>query len=103
MPSSASYRSRLLPFLLAAAVPLAVLAAWFAVQDPDSLVSPKSWANARSLIYDEFDLAAMALRGLNANCGRLAGRMTPPGEGKPVASWYEPFPADELPPEPRYF
>src|SRR5262249_5624145 len=86
--------SRLLPFLLAVAIPPAALVVWLAVEDPNSLVAPKSWSNARALIYDEFDLTAMALRGLNADRGRLAGRMTPPGEGQTGKKWREPFPTD---------
>src|SRR5260370_26585699 len=48
----------------------------------------------------------MALRGLNADRGRLAGRLDPPGEKEGIEGWYEPFPIDpdeEPPLEPRYF
>src|SRR5262245_52354882 len=104
--TAASRIRRLLQFLLVAAVPLIALGAWFSVQDPDSLVPSPSWSNARALMYDEFDLAAMALRGLNAERGRRAGRMIPPGEGLPSTTWYAPLPIDledEPTPEPRYF
>src|SRR5262245_42729306 len=97
---------RSLSFLLVLAIPPAALAVWFAVQDPNSLVAPKSWSNARALIFDEFDLTAMALRGLNADRGRLAGRMTPPGESQTGTNWRVPLPTDpvdEPPLEPRYF
>jgi hypothetical protein len=45
----------------------------------DSMVPPQSTFFLPSLVYDEFDLSAMALRGVNADRGRLPGDVPSPG------------------------
>jgi hypothetical protein len=75
-----SFARRLLPLFAMGIVPPIALAAWFAVQYRDRLPPPLSSCCQVSLIFDEYDLTAMALRGLNADRGRLAGRATSPDD-----------------------
>src|SRR5436190_431162 len=83
-------------------VPVLAGVAWFAIQPRDRLCAPYSEFVLPALVYDEFDLSAMALRGLNADQDRLAGRADHPYE-----SWYEPplisRLAKDQPLQPRYF
>src|SRR5262245_42342952 len=54
-------------------VPTLALAAWHAIQPDDRLVGPPAPYYLTSLVYDEYDISAMALRGLNAELGRQPG------------------------------
>jgi hypothetical protein len=54
-------------------VPLLFYLCWRQVRNTDRMHAPWSPSYIISLIYDEFDLTAMALRGLNAERGRQAG------------------------------
>ena len=85
LPPDSHRRFRLLRAACLALIPLTAGAAWFAVQPGDRLCAPESRFLLPALVYDEFDLAAMALRGLNAERDRLPGRADNPYE-----SWYEP-------------
>jgi hypothetical protein len=58
--------------------PVLYLAAVLLLQPPDRLGAP-AWAPAaHQILFDDNDLAAYALRGLNARLGRHAGRLDPP-------------------------
>lgn len=52
------------------------LVIWF--QPADHLGPPDSTPLLGRLLYDDYDMTAMALRGLNARQGRLAGRLDDP-------------------------
>jgi hypothetical protein len=54
-------------------VPTLFYLSWRQVRNTDRMHAPWSPSYIKSLVYDEFDLTAMALRGLNAECGRQAG------------------------------
>ncbi|MFL5340699.1 MAG: hypothetical protein ACJ8F7_11160 [Gemmataceae bacterium] len=99
VPSRRARRIRLAALVL---VPLAAAGGWFAIQPGNRLRCPHDDYLLLSAVYDEFDLTAMALRGLNAEHGRQAGRAENPFEG-----WYEPPLArrlgDDVPLRPRYF
>jgi hypothetical protein len=66
---------RLLPF----AVPFAYLALVLWIQPGEHVGLPREPAWLGRLLYDEGDVAAMALRGINAHLGRTAGNLTTPG------------------------
>ncbi|HZY86644.1 MAG TPA: hypothetical protein VFE78_17550, partial [Gemmataceae bacterium] len=59
-------------------VPLAYLAAIYHLQADDYLGAPEGaeWAHQR--FFDDYDMTAIALRGLNATLGRTAGRTDVP-------------------------
>ena len=78
-------------------VHLAYLLLIFAVQSPDHLGEPDSLAGE---LYGDQDLAAITLRGLNANAGRSAGRMDPPGAD---AETFSKSLEEEKPLLPRYY
>ncbi len=59
-------------------VPLLYLAFVLSVQPADRLGPPAAYPWAPEGLYDDFDFAAMALRGLNASLGRIAGRQDYP-------------------------
>src|SRR5262245_54776514 len=71
-------RFRALRLALFVAVPIAALAAWHFVQPDDRLVPPPSPYVLTALAYDEYDLAAMALRGMNAELDRQPGATSNP-------------------------
>lgn len=66
-----------LGWLLFLAAP-AYLAVIFALQPADQLGVPPKPEWAHRLLYDDWDMAALALRGLNAHLGRTAGRVDEP-------------------------
>jgi hypothetical protein len=66
-------RGRWLWFALSFLVPILFYVTWRQVRNTDRMHSPWSPSYIISLIYDEFDFTAMALRGLNAERGRQAG------------------------------
>jgi hypothetical protein len=72
---------RCLPFLIGPAYLTFVL--WF--QPGDQLGVPEDPPWLGRLVYDDWDVAAMALRGVNAQLGRRAGRVDAPAE----VSWSE--------------
>lgn len=88
MPSSGrtSWIRRSLRIAAFVIVPLAALAAWLWMQPGDQFAVPFEEPGYRSylssLVYDEFDLAAMSLRGLNAVRGRQAGLLDQPFDYK---------------------
>jgi len=62
-------------------VPLLALAAWMCVAPTYRLCQEEDGYNLPFLIYDKYDLTAMAMRGLNAELGRQPGaEFNPPGE-----------------------
>jgi len=65
---------RVFPFL----VPVAYLAAVFWLQPDQRLGDPQAAPWLGRLLYDDYDSTAFALRGLNANLGRSAGRVAMP-------------------------
>ncbi|MCZ2343001.1 MAG: DUF2029 domain-containing protein [Bacteroidales bacterium] len=68
-------RLKILPFL----VPVLCLLAAYAAMRPDALLArPDIPGTANRLVYDESDLTAFALRGLNQQLGRLPGRLDEP-------------------------
>ena len=58
-------------------VPCLMLATWLWLAPSDRMVAPPNRYYLPALVYDEFDLSAMALRGLNAELGRQAGVIRP--------------------------
>src|SRR5260221_14111416 len=66
---------RLLRIVLLIAVPALALAGWYWLHPDDRMTPPyQNWRwFLPSLLYDEFDASAMALRGMNAELGRQAG------------------------------
>jgi hypothetical protein len=62
------------PFL----VPLLYLAAIYWLEPAERLGGPAPCPDLPRFVYDDFDTAAFALRGLNATLGRTAGRLDPP-------------------------
>jgi hypothetical protein len=91
----------LLRLVLLLSVPVVMIGGWWGIRQTDRLIARKTpWALG-ALVYDEFDLGAMALRGLNAELGRQAGAEAPP-------RWV-PYPAyskvieSPRPPKSRYF
>jgi hypothetical protein len=62
------------PFL----VPLIYLALIFIVQPPDRLGALDGWGGVEALIYDDYDGACMALRGLNSLRGRSPSEVEHP-------------------------
>src|SRR5919201_2193694 len=58
------------PFL----IPPLYLALVFALQPVDRLGDPGAAPWLGRLVYDDYDMAALALRGLNATLGRTPGR-----------------------------
>jgi hypothetical protein len=59
-------------------VPVAYLALLFALQPADRLSNLRAPSGLGRLVYDDYDLAAVALRGLNFTQGRTAGHDHPP-------------------------
>ncbi len=59
-------------------IPLGMVSGWWAVRQPDRMAPRKLPLSLETLWYDEYDLSAMALRGLNAELGRQAGAASPP-------------------------
>jgi hypothetical protein len=59
-------------------VPLVYLAAVLGLQPTDHLGGPDHFPWLGRLVYDDYDPAARALRGLNAALGRTAGRLDEP-------------------------
>jgi len=99
--NSTPTRWRWLRIALLALVPPLALAGWQALREPDRMAPPSSKFYLPSLLYDEFDYSAMALRGLNAELGRNAGWPT-----LPRGTSYEAFSASIEHPRPvkeRYF
>lgn len=93
---------RLLRVGLLLFVPLAAFAGWLAIQPGDRMAAPNSTCYyVSSLVYDEFDLTAMSLRGLNAVRGRQAGYPEPPFDYNDE-SYYEKL-LTNPPLEERYF
>jgi hypothetical protein len=72
-PQDQPPRYRALRIALLIAGPVLALLAWHAVQPDDRLVPEAGRYYLTALIYDEYDLAAMAQRGLNAEIGRQPG------------------------------
>lgn len=67
-----------LRWLILLLLPVGMCAGWLAVRQPDRQ-APRKWPlSLESLCYDEYDLTAMALRGLNAELGRQPGADSPP-------------------------
>src|SRR5262245_22531992 len=66
-------RGRWLRLVILFLVPVLFYITWCAVRNSDRMHAPWSPNYVISLVYDEFDLTAMALRGLNAERGRQAG------------------------------
>jgi hypothetical protein len=70
---SSRSRSRWLWLALSFLIPILFYVTWRQVRYCDRMHAPWSPSYIISLVYDEFDLTAMALRGLNAERGRQAG------------------------------
>ena len=62
------------PFL----VPILYFAIILWLQPADRLGAPESFPSVGRLVYDDYDAMAFALRGFNAEGGRLAGRPSDP-------------------------
>jgi hypothetical protein len=73
--------TRVVPFV----VPLVYLAAILWLQPADRLGDPEAAPWLGRALYDAYDLAAFALRGLNASLGRSAGRLDEPAPKGPEA------------------
>src|SRR5262245_35148553 len=58
--------------------PILALGAWHFVQREDRLCPAPGSYNLSALVYDEYDLAAMTQRGLNAELDRQPGAVTTP-------------------------
>ncbi len=72
-----------LPFL----VPIIYLAFLFALQPASRLGGPESWPALGRLVYDDYDVTAFALRGLNIEMGRAPGRRDDPcGHRQPFSN-----------------
>jgi hypothetical protein len=106
-PSRSRRRARLIA-LAALAVPLAYMAVIFALHPADHFGGPKLYSPAgeqvhlERLLYDDYDMAAIALRGLNASLGRTPGRADEPHQ----VWWYQFNDALDEPPQPladRFF
>jgi hypothetical protein len=65
--------------VLAFVVPALCCAAAIAVRPADRLGAPDELPWIDQLLYDDYDFAAFALRGLNSKLGREAGRQEAPG------------------------
>jgi hypothetical protein len=72
-PQTASPSARWLRMVVLFLIPILAYAAWRQVRHPERVFAPWSPHEVVSLIYDEYDLTAMALRGWNAERGRQAG------------------------------
>ena len=83
---SSRTRGQWLWLALSFLIPILFYIAWRQVRNTDRMHAPWSPSYIISLIYDEFDLTAMALRGLNAEHGRQAGLPE-----NPICSEDEPF------------
>src|SRR5262245_29812544 len=86
-----------LPFL----VPPLYLALVFGLQPADRLGEPDTDPRLGRLLYDDYDVTAMALRGLNASRGRTAGRPDEPSY--PDLENFRAALDRPAPPAPRYF
>jgi hypothetical protein len=84
-------------------VPTVYLAYVLAVQPADRLGPPAAGAWAPDGLYDDFDFAAMAQRGLNASLGRLAGRWDCPEQQNSLDEFNAWLDAGPQPRLPRYF
>lgn len=93
-------RARLRSTLLVL-VPCLALAAWFVVAPSDRMTPPPDDHFLPALVYDEFDLSAMALRGLNAELGRRAGATANPDMIN--RAYFHRYLSWDIEPEPRYF
>lgn len=89
------------PAWLVFLVPPAYLALVLALQPARHLGPPAAAPWLGRLLYDDYDVTAMALRGLNAAQGRTAGRAEPP-QYLDAADFQARLDA-HLPREPRYF
>src|SRR5262245_3463146 len=74
-----SPRLRAVRYALLLLIPALALGLWHWMQPDDRLSAPYDPYCRPSLIYDEFDYAAMAMRGLNAELGRQPGAVANPG------------------------
>src|SRR5262245_42023125 len=75
-PPSPRYRA--LRRTLLVVVPLLTFGLWHFIQPTDRFVPAAGKYYFTALVYDEYDLAAMSLRGLNAELGRQPGAETNP-------------------------
>src|SRR5579871_1242725 len=101
MPRESRIFHRWLRIALLVGVPILALACWIAAQPDDRMMGPGTLLDAPSLIYDPFDLSAMAQRGLNAELGRSAGA---PGMPKYVLDEFFSRSIEvQRPLKPRYF
>lgn len=60
------------------AVACIMIGGWWVIRQSDRLAGRETPYGLGALLYDEFDFSAMALRGLNAELGRLPGATNPP-------------------------
>src|SRR5262249_38709788 len=81
--------------------PCVALGAWLKTAPSDRMAAPPDAHYLPALIYDEFDLTAMAQRGLNAEFGRKAGRFERPDRVR--YSYFSHYLARPHELEPRYF
>jgi len=101
MSHDSRQRFRPLRIALLAGVPIAAWACWIALQPADRMLAPDSTLQWRSLLYDPYDVSAMAQRGMNAELHRQAGAPAMPK----YVPWYSFSRLIEAPrpPKPRYF
>jgi hypothetical protein len=75
---SRTIRYRFIRRVILILTPCLALGAWLAIAPSDRMAQPADAHYLPSLIYDEYDLTAMAQRGLNAEFGRKAGLLERP-------------------------
>ena len=82
-------------------VPILAFAYWLSVQPHDRMAFEYSELQWQWLVYDPYDLSAMALRGMNAEMGRSAGAPVMPQHIS--APYFSRFIETPRPLKPRYF